>query len=209
MFICTNSPLLLFVLICQEKAWSTHRMFKYFSPVPVQYSHFNLAVQLDLTLNHNFHINQFGQFAQLKTRVNLWAVIKMRTETNSNDFTNVPEDVGPRDWRGDCTKNVENSRKSFIFGQEIPKVKRIQITNMIQSKIYGVCANSFDELQRKGKERFKDHNDFLIRMKTGDLIENDLDFDALNSEGEMVKTTSMKPMRIEVPRAFLKERYTR
>ena len=135
----------------------------------------------------------------------------MRTETNSIDFTNVPGDIRPRDWRGDCTKNVEKSRKSFILGQEIPKAKRIQITNMIQSKIYGVCANSFEELQRKGKERFKDHNEFLIRMKTGDLIESDLDFDALNSEGEMVKTTSMKPIKIEVPSAFLKikERYTR
>ena len=131
----------------------------------------------------------------------------MTTETNSIKFISV-EDIRPQDWRGDCTKNVEKSRKSFILGQEIPKAKRIQITNMIQSKIYGVCANSFEELQRKGKERFKDHNEFLIRMKTGDLIENDLDFDALNSEGEMVKTTSMKPIKIEVPRGFLKERYT-
>ena len=71
--------------------------------------------------------------------------------------------------------------------------KRIRITDMGQTKIFGICAKSFQELQKKGRDTFKHHNIFLIQMNTGELIEKESDFKKLNSKGEMVKFTSNRP----------------
>ena len=48
--------------------------------------------------------------------------------------------------------------------------KRIRITDFGQTRILGLTAQSFEELQMKGKARFKDHNTFMIRMKTSKPI---------------------------------------
>ena len=74
--------------------------------------------------------------------------------------------------------------------------KRIRITDFGQTRILGVTAQSFEELQMKGKARFKDQNTFMIRMKTSKPIENEAQFDELSSIGEMVKFTSIVPKEL-------------
>ena len=74
--------------------------------------------------------------------------------------------------------------------------KRIRITDFGQTRILGVTAQSFEELQMKGKTRFKDQNTFMIRMKTSKPIENEAQFDELSSIGEMVKFTSIVPKEL-------------
>ena len=74
--------------------------------------------------------------------------------------------------------------------------KRIRITDFGQTRILGLTAQSFEELQMKGKARFKDQNTFMIRMKTSKPIENEAQFDELSSIGEMVKFTSIVPKEL-------------
>ena len=74
--------------------------------------------------------------------------------------------------------------------------KRIRITDFGQTRILGLTAQSFEELQIKGKARFKNHNTFMIRMKTSKPIENEAQFDELSSIGEMVKFTSIVPKEL-------------
>ena len=76
--------------------------------------------------------------------------------------------------------------------------KRIRITDASQTKMFGICAKSFQELQNKGKERFKDQNTYLIRMKTSQLIKSNQDFIDLSSDGETVKFTSWKPRNLSL-----------
>merc|ERR1712223_842241 len=73
------------------------------------------------------------------------------------------------------------------------ETKNIRITNFDQTRIFGICADSFEELQSEGRQRFKDDNTFIIRMKTGELLENEADFCKLDETNEMVKFTSCKP----------------
>ena len=74
--------------------------------------------------------------------------------------------------------------------------KRIRITDFGQTRILGVTAQSFDELQMKGMARFKEQNTIIIRMKTGKPIENKAQFNELSSIGEMVKFTSIVPKEL-------------
>ena len=74
--------------------------------------------------------------------------------------------------------------------------KRIRITDFGQTRILGVTAQSFDELQMKGMARFKEQNTIIIQMKTGKPIENEAQFNELSSIGEMVKFTSIVPKEL-------------
>ena len=71
--------------------------------------------------------------------------------------------------------------------------KRICITDSSQKQIFGVCAKSFTELHQKGISRFKNENLLMIRMKTGQFLKSEEDFDGLDLSGEMIKFTLTKP----------------